>query len=215
LSFLYGKSVRVGDHIPYVICTGDAESFADRAYHPDQVMRADGDLKVDVLWYLSQQIHPPISRLCEPIAGTDAAQIADCLGLDPTRFRHSVRATNDGDGDFFAPMSQLDDEEKFKNVEKFHVTCRHCTKPQLIEKQNVAQRFCRQCNKPLATAYLKNQIELFCRKFIRKYYEGWLLCDDISCPNNAQHTRHFFFKNDKIKCTVPDCKGLLVPEVCH
>lgn len=28
------------------------------------------------------QIHPVVSRLCAPIEGTDAAHIADCLGLD-------------------------------------------------------------------------------------------------------------------------------------
>lgn len=34
----------------------------------------------DKEWYLANQIHPPIGRLCEPIDGTDSARIADCLG---------------------------------------------------------------------------------------------------------------------------------------
>lgn len=37
-------------------------------------------MKVDVKYYLAQQIHPVISRLCDPIEGTDTAQIAGCLG---------------------------------------------------------------------------------------------------------------------------------------
>lgn len=35
----------------------------------------------DVSYYLAQQIHPVVSRLCEPIEGTDAAVIAQFLGL--------------------------------------------------------------------------------------------------------------------------------------
>ena len=31
--------MRIGDHIPYVICKGNEESFAERAYHPDQVKK--------------------------------------------------------------------------------------------------------------------------------------------------------------------------------
>jgi hypothetical protein len=32
-------------------------------------------LQVDVEWYLSQQVHPPIARLCDPIEGTDSSQV--------------------------------------------------------------------------------------------------------------------------------------------
>jgi DNA polymerase elongation subunit (family B) len=42
-----GKAVNVGDHIPYVICEKEgAKSAADRSYHPDEVLRSDGALKV-------------------------------------------------------------------------------------------------------------------------------------------------------------------------
>lgn len=51
-----GRSVRVGDHIPFVICEGDSNSYADRAYHPDHVTKADGLLRVDVEWYLTTQV---------------------------------------------------------------------------------------------------------------------------------------------------------------
>lgn len=50
-----------------------------RAYHVDE-LKNNENLKIDVKYYLSQQIHPVVSRLCEPIEGTDAARIAECLG---------------------------------------------------------------------------------------------------------------------------------------
>ena len=117
-----GKPVNVGDHIEYVICEKEgAKSAAERAFHPDDVERSEGELKVrgvvgvtwrgdaffvqrissrpsspysnppphthnhtqvDVEWYLTQQILPPIARLCEPIEGTSLAILAERLGLD-------------------------------------------------------------------------------------------------------------------------------------
>jgi DNA polymerase alpha subunit A len=64
-------------------CTSlqDGSSLAptQRAYHVDE-LKTNEKLKVDVKYYLSQQIHPVVSRLCEPIEGTDAARIAGSLG---------------------------------------------------------------------------------------------------------------------------------------
>ena len=69
-----GKTVNVGDHIPYVICTEEAaaasqhggspgqpassssSSIASRAFHPDEVKKSNGTLVVDIEWYLGQQV---------------------------------------------------------------------------------------------------------------------------------------------------------------
>lgn len=39
------------------------------------------DFLSDTKYYLSQQVHPVVSRLCDPIEGTDAAHLAECLGM--------------------------------------------------------------------------------------------------------------------------------------
>lgn len=39
-----------------------------------------GGLPIDVTWYLSNQILPPVARLCGPIEETNAGKIAHCLG---------------------------------------------------------------------------------------------------------------------------------------
>ncbi|GFR41815.1 hypothetical protein Agub_g2585, partial [Astrephomene gubernaculifera] len=100
-----------GETVPYIICVertpppaaaagADAEgaaaaapssgaasgSLAERARHPEE-LRENAGLAVDVEYYLTQQIHPVVSRLVSPLEGTDAAHIADCLGLDPARYR--------------------------------------------------------------------------------------------------------------------------------
>ena len=92
------------------------KGLADRAYHPDEVNAPGSGLKLDLHYYLTQQVHPVVSRLCQPIEGTDAAHIANCLGLDPSKF-HAQVVHNSGGGDddeLLAPASALDDEERFK-----------------------------------------------------------------------------------------------------
>jgi hypothetical protein len=53
-----------------------------RTRHPDEIKRSGGILKPDVEWYLTQQILPSVSRLCEPIDGLSQGQIAQRLGLE-------------------------------------------------------------------------------------------------------------------------------------
>lgn len=43
-------------------------------------LQSNPALTIDKNFYLAQQIHPVVSRLCDPIEGTDAARIAECLG---------------------------------------------------------------------------------------------------------------------------------------
>lgn len=74
-----GLTAKTGDTIPYVICKGESKTMAQRAHHKDDFAK-DPTLQVDYDWYLSNQIHPVIARLCHPIEGTDTARIAQSLG---------------------------------------------------------------------------------------------------------------------------------------
>lgn len=81
------KRFKRGDMVSYVICDDGSERIAmQRAYHLDEI-KSNEKLKVDKQYYLASQIHPVVSRLLKPIEGTDAARIAECLGLDPTKYR--------------------------------------------------------------------------------------------------------------------------------
>lgn len=59
---------------------GTTNAAIQRAYHVDE-KKARPDLKIDIKYYLSQQIHPVVTRLCDPIDGIDAIQIAESLGM--------------------------------------------------------------------------------------------------------------------------------------
>lgn len=59
--------------------------IAQRARHPDELKCDDGKWIIDIEYYLSQQIHPVVSRLCASIQGTSPERLADCLGLDSSK----------------------------------------------------------------------------------------------------------------------------------
>lgn len=95
--------VFAGDTVPYVICrdgsAGDnggngaksTTGLAARAYHPDEV-REQQRLDIDVQYYLANQLHPVVSRLCAALDATSDARLAECLGLDPTSYQRPAES---------------------------------------------------------------------------------------------------------------------------
>jgi DNA polymerase alpha subunit A len=73
------EQVQAGQEIQYLVLEGNSSSVTDRCVSPKEFVNTPG-AKIDYAWYLATQVHPPISRLCEVIEGTDSARIADCLG---------------------------------------------------------------------------------------------------------------------------------------
>lgn len=62
-----------------ILQDGTTNAATQRAYHVEE-LKTNANLKIDVKYYLSQQVHPVVTRLCEPIDGIDAVQIAESLG---------------------------------------------------------------------------------------------------------------------------------------
>ena len=123
-----GQSVAPGAVIEYVVCVDQSKSsVAERAYHPKTVLKAEGMLQIDTAWYMAQQLHPPIWRLCEPIDGIDAPQVAECLGLDGSKFHTYQAADGAGAHDEFAGMGGGSAElAKFANANPLNVKCANC-----------------------------------------------------------------------------------------
>ncbi|KAI9223933.1 hypothetical protein BC828DRAFT_402699 [Blastocladiella britannica] len=136
-----GERAIVGGTVPYVITAaptvpakhepGMPTGIAARARHPADLAR-DESLKVDVEWYLSQQVLPPVTRLCAEMEGTDASQLAHKLGLDPRTYAIQGSGGSGGGGDSanngmhdVKPLdAMLTDEERFAAAEKFTLKCR-------------------------------------------------------------------------------------------
>ena len=105
--------------------------MADCARHPDEVARSQGKLEVDIDWYLSSQLVPPIARLCDPIDGTSSGAIAEAMGLDANKFRRQfggAAIADDEDDWAFAGGKQAADSETFKAAKPLIVACPSCNK---------------------------------------------------------------------------------------
>lgn len=215
-------AVNTGDHIPYIITEPIEEqqiegapakkvpSATERARHPDEIIRSDGVLKPDVEWYLTQQILPPISRLCEPIEGATQQILAGRLGLDAARYNHSNRSSgggelNDDDLIDYTPASLLKDEERFKDVEKLRLFCRSCgadndfpgvfhtVKDEVSGSSSLVSGLrCTNpdCSHPKFFGYsshfecmslIANAVSIWVRGLTCRYYEGVTRCDEPSC----------------------------------
>lgn len=153
---------------------------------------------------MSQQILPPISRLCESIDGTSQAMIADKLGLDSSRFSQTYRSGAEIDDSRlvnFTPASLKKDSERFGNVEKFYITCQSCSKTNELKgvftmssngNQIMSGYQCpnTECNSPNHWGYkshfdllnvLSNKASLLIRKAVVTHGKYELVCEDPSC----------------------------------
>ncbi|KAJ8610436.1 hypothetical protein CTAYLR_008217 [Chrysophaeum taylorii] len=192
--------------------------------------------RVDVQWYLSQQIFPPIARLCEPVAATSAAMLASKLGLDSRPFARAAALANEAmeleAAQTFTPAAAMSDEERFGACVELEVGCMACGRrprlplpPKPTEgEENPAGAVelpkkafdCPECGAAWlgvespsnCFSRVSTALTLATRRRISEYYQGWLLCDDPTC---GARTRQLSCAGPQ--CIVPNCKGRLFPEV--
>ncbi|KAK4326034.1 hypothetical protein Pmani_003411 [Petrolisthes manimaculis] len=197
-----GKKLRQGDTVEYVICQdGSNLGPMQRAYHVEE-LQSNPALSIDKNFYLAQQIHPVVSRLCDPIEGTDAARIAECLGLDPSGYRVSKQYGEGEEDDMLA--NQISDEERYRSCDRFTFQCPN-TDIQCETIITMDSAFCGvgtgsnldpalqtcpnpKCKFPIfsRTVPILNKLRLDIRNYILKYYNGWLICEDPGCNNRTR-----------------------------
>jgi DNA polymerase alpha subunit A len=213
-----GHSVKSGDTVPYVICksndetSGDSKGSALRAHHPDEVI--EKGLQLDLEWYLAQQVHPPITRLCSPIEGTDPSRLAGCLGLDTSRYNFGRRHEEETGG-FYTMDSNLSDEEKYKNAERLTLKCPTCEATteydgivREVDEQVECNFDCSSCKNRIHPASLQTQLVSSIREFIQRYYLGWMVCDDPTCTNRTRSSSVI-----EGRCMKVGCPGKMNKEV--
>jgi len=189
-----GKKIRAGDTVPYVICQdGSSLAATQRAYHIDEVRDEKSGLSVDINYYLAQQLHPVVSRLCEPLEGTDSARIAQCLGLDPEQYRRSVRVTVTADD-----QNMQRNEEKFRQCQKLTIEClcgesmtldtavRGRGREATLALAKCSSLDCKRIPILERSAYISNKLTLEVRSHVQRYYAGWIICEDPGCSGRTR-----------------------------
>ncbi|XP_010912024.2 DNA polymerase alpha catalytic subunit [Elaeis guineensis] len=204
-----------GDTVPYIICcqqgtsSGPTSGIAQRARHPEELKRDSGNWMIDIDYYLSQQIHPVVSRLCASIQGTSPARLAECLGLDSSKFQFKTADSVSQDPSTVL-LSVIDDDERYRGCEPLQLSCPSCSStfecPPVssllstsssrnslelqVEKEtdcNFWRRMhCTRCpddvdGSRISPAMLANQVKRQADHFISLYYKGLMMCDDEMC----------------------------------
>jgi len=198
-----GKSVKAKDVMSFIITgnsNGSAEAAAKNAYPQDEVVKPDFEFKPDIDYYLHKQILPPVERLCAPISGTNVTQLADCLGLDTSKYRVSSVSNGANQDNEIQPLeSQIPDAVRFKDAAPLTIRCRSCKNVSLFRGliplqagsvenslEVVVAHDGLTCPHEACKALIPNlsvvaQTESQIRQHIARYYAAWLVCDDPSC----------------------------------
>ncbi|XP_074549781.1 DNA polymerase alpha catalytic subunit [Halichoeres trimaculatus] len=218
-----GRRVKAGDTVSYIICKDDSTLAASqRAYALEQLQKQE-NLTLDTQYYLAQQVHPVVSRICDPIEGIDSVLIATWLGLDPGQFRahQQYQREEEADGTLGAPV-QLTDEERYKDCERFSFSCPQCGTDNIYDNvfegagTKMEPSLMRCCHIPCGSrpidhaVNISNKLLLDIRRHIKKYYSGWLVCEDQACQNRIRRLPIAFSRHGPI---CPACtRATLRPE---
>ncbi|EDO39342.1 predicted protein [Nematostella vectensis] len=206
------RKVGVGDTIPYVIC--------DVSMHLPLV--TCGALVHYLLRYLwrtcTLSLTLPvthvytISYISDPIDGTDSARIAECLGLDPSGYRHAATRHDDEADALLGGQAQMTDEERFKDCVRLVLKCKQpgCDQQTTIEelckdasaRTPLLSALCPGCEKLYSPATVINHLTVIIRKHIKEYYAGWQRCEDPSCDHR---TRQVPLMHHRGTPTCPNC----------
>ncbi|GAB2231798.1 hypothetical protein Drorol1_Dr00010810 [Drosera rotundifolia] len=242
----YSSGSSAGDTVPYVICCeqgstlGKSAGIAQRARHPDELKHNNENWMIDIEYYLSQQIHPVVSRLCACIQGTSPARLADCLGLDPTKFQ-SRTSDPVSDEPPSLLLSSTDDEERYVGCQPLTLFCPSCScsfecpivsssisklvigNSSEAQAEDTSGNFwqklqCPKCptegeNGQLSAVMIANQVKRQAEGFISLYYRGLMTCDDETCKYTTR-SLNLRVIGDSERGTVcpnyPHCNGRLV-----
>ncbi|CAM4970193.1 unnamed protein product [Rotaria socialis] len=202
-----GRKMKRGDTISYIVCEdGTQNSAMQRGYLREEISSSSSSssLIVDINYYLHQQVLPVISRLLEPFDGTDQAYLAQCLGLDSSKYKarqqknylkdNENNIENNDDDDFNDELLLGEASEAFKQCDPFVFPCVQCdtlnfwNAPFIFNEDKTCISPLLRCknvncsSQPIDhVVYLRNRLTLMINKAIRRYYQNWLRCDDDTC----------------------------------
>jgi DNA polymerase alpha subunit A len=149
-----------------------------------------------------------VERLCAPVSGTNVTQLADCLGLDTSKYRVStVSGDNNADAEIQPLESQIPDSIRFKDASPLLLRCRSCKTictfrgilPAAAESPEARPTGAvshdgitcpsESCKATMSSLSVVAQLDCQVRQHVAKYYQGWLVCDDPACGLRTRQIR--------------------------
>lgn len=248
-----GLKLEAGDPVPYVICCRPSKglSLSECAYHPDELKAVNGSVvntfssysgsvgvvggglvhsnnsnrhKIDLDWYLGQQVHPCINRLCEFVVGCSSAKIAKALGLDERKFGGGSGGSLSSKQERFIDETQeallkcstgallagrIEERDRWGSVDggvlRCTTTITTCSVGFFAVKESLEGRGflnCPSCNeRPLDW---EGQLCSIIKERIHSYYQFWMSCSVCSCRTRMPR----MYESD-LRCPMSGCAGVV------
>ncbi|KAI6182816.1 DNA polymerase [Aphelenchoides bicaudatus] len=209
----HGFHLRQGDVVKYVICQdGTSNSAVQRAYHLSELANNE-NLAVDGHYYLSQQVHPVVMRLCETFDELDSGRIAEALGLDPVGYRTQSNKVVE----YSSYNISIEASADYDQCDGFKFKCSECAKwsairSPFVDKVNpssgLALKNCPECKCRLAQQYetLKSSFIVQLNSFISKHATAKFVCDDHTCAYQTNDSSELIWTSSQGP-TCPQCKS--------
>ncbi|OII74391.1 DNA polymerase alpha catalytic subunit [Cryptosporidium ubiquitum] len=214
-----GLPVSSGTEIPYIICKEElnlhtseeavpkSSMLSKRAYSPEEV-KSNG-LNIDIEWYKTQQLLPPLSRLCAPIPGLEISRIGQCLGLEYKQYSEIIQKEDSEHlTDSFSTFEWKKNPETYISVPiTANIDCFQCIKKGNSGLNSVFNLLkenrweCQACNNQFPPEFLSNWLHNHLRTLTLRYYSAF---HGICRECNTQ-TRRVPLKNG-FNCPQPHCQ---------
>uniref|UniRef100_A0A0C9QYY0 DNA polymerase n=1 Tax=Fopius arisanus TaxID=64838 RepID=A0A0C9QYY0_9HYME len=192
LNKLGGRMWKAGDTVPYIICLdGTSHSPVERAYHIDEYKKSE-DLTLDIDYYLINQVIAVLQRICAPITELDGGFLAECLGV-ADKYKPAVIPSSNGAENSNYSSTYTPKAWRFENCTAFVFKCKECGaenevkkflkavgKKQLPALEACSMETCKSAPWRHVKA-VQNHLQMEMRKFVDKYYQQDLQCDNSEC----------------------------------
>ncbi|KAJ1604577.1 DNA polymerase alpha catalytic subunit [Cryptosporidium canis] len=215
-----GLPVSSGTEIPYLICkeeispqspeeaTPKSSMLSKRAYSLEEVK--SGGLNVDIEWYKTQQLLPPLSRLCAPIPGLEISRLGQCLSLEYKHYSEIIqKEDSENPNDSFSTFEWKKSAETYTNVPiTAHIECLQCIKSGKPEPNSVLDLLkenrweCHACRNMFPPEFLSNWLHNHLRKLTLGCYSAF----HGVCKECNTQTRRIPLRNG-FNCPQTHCKA--------
>lgn len=193
------RKLKAGDTVEYVICLdGSQESANQRAYTLQELANNNQTLKLDFEYYLCQQIHPVMVRICDKLPTTNAYVLAEMLGVEKSQLLHIRRDDCDADTNK-KDLLLSRGAARFNSCPPIQITCPNCNFEQSIStksRKNLKTKelefcltSCPECG--IRYALRSNQIVAQFIQLIRKLticlYTTCFVCNNAECSHKTRN----------------------------
>lgn len=223
------KKMKAGDTVEFVICLdGSSESANQRAYRIEEMKT--NNHKLDHDYYLCQQIHPVMTRICDKLPITNAYVLAEMLGIEKSSLLHIKKEESTDTSKRDKLLSKGD--ARFNSCQPLKILCPNCNLENEIsarlrknkdKKLEFSLSNCTQCNLRLSSKAkaVLSQVIAQIKKLHLELYSTRYVCENSDCDYK---TRNLFCRltsddpasglsSTEAQPICDLCEGNLLPEM--